>query len=350
MKPGNIFSRLWREEKGVAAAMAVMFLTGMVGVSALAVDLGVAYTAKAQLQNAADAAALAAADTMLGVDAQGNATAQPGQALSSAVQYSSMNQAIGVNAALKNPPGSDFIIGFWDMNTGGFDLNRTGLGLTDPNDLTAVTVKVRRDGQANTPVSTYFAKIFGINSINVSASSTAFRGYPQEVPEGTVDLPIAVLASAINGGSGPNCGESLTFHNNNDQNSEWTTFFTWPANNPNVDAYVNGSLPVPPLSIGDQINLTNGNLSNGTFADLAQRFNAEQVNGQWQVTLPVIAAPGMGANQGTVAGFCTFVITEVNLAPSKDLTGFLKCGVVIPSTPTGGSNYGSRASSSKLIY
>jgi Flp pilus assembly protein TadG len=350
MRAYRKFRSLWREEKGVAAAAMVVFLTGMVGVSALAVDLGVAYTAKAQLHNAADSAALAAADTMLGVGPNNNAVAQPGVALSTAVQFSSLNQAIGVNAALKNPPGADFTIGYWDSSKGAFDQNRTGLGLSNPNDLTAVSVKIRRDTQANTPVSTYFARIVGVEHINVSASSTAFRGFPEKVPAGTVDLPIAVLASAINGDDGPNCGQSLTFHSNGDQNAEWTTFFTWPANDPNVDAYVNGTLPIPALAIGDQIDLTNGNLSNGTFNDLAARFNAEQTNGQWQVTLPVIAAPGMGANLGAVAGFCTFVITEVNLAPSKDLSGFLKCGVVIPSTPTGGGNYGSRASSSKLIY
>lgn len=340
--------RLWREERGATAVMFTVFLTGSMGLVGASVDLGALYSAKAQLQNAADAAALAAANTMIGLDANNNAVAQTGTALASAQTYSAANQALGVALQLKNPPGDDFTIGFWDKDTGTFDPNRTGMGVSNPDNLTGVQVTVRRDNSANTPVSTFFAGIVGLPRVEMSAKSTAFLGWPGNVPAGTVDLPIAVLASAVAGGGTPDCGESLTFHANGDQNAEWTTFFTWPANNPNVDAYVTGDLQVPALQVGDEINLTNGNLSNGTFQDLQARFEANAVGGQWPVTLPVISAPGCGANQGTISGFATFVVTEVRTAPFKDLTGFLKCQAVVPSSGTGGGNYGSRATYSRL--
>jgi Flp pilus assembly protein TadG len=345
--PSRIISLL-RQERGATAVMFTVFLTGLVGLTGAAVDLGALYTAKAQLQNAADSAALAAANTMIGTNANNAAVAQPGTALSSAQTYSAANQALGVALQLKSPVGSDFTIGFWDSATGAFDPNRTGLGINNPDWLTGVQVKVRRDASANTPIKTFFAGIVGLKQVELSATSTAFLGFPGQVPAGTVDLPIAVISTAINNGNGPNCGTSLTFHSNNDQNSEWTTFFTWPANNPNVDKYVTGELPIPALKVGDQIDMTNGNLSNNTFQDLQNRFEANAVNGQWQVTLPVISAAGMGANLATVAGFCTFVITEVRKAPHKDLTGFLRCQMVVPSSGTGGGNFGSRATLSRL--
>ncbi len=346
--PSNL-RRLLHEERAATAVLFTVFLTAMVGLMGAAVDMGALYTAKAQLQNAADAAALAAANTMLGTNAQNLAVAQPGTALSTAQAFSADNQALGVNLPLKRPLGSDFTIGYWDSSTGAFDPSRTGLGITNPDWLTGVQVKVRRDNSANTPIHTFFAGIVGLKQVELTAQSTAFLGFPGQVPSGVVDLPIAVLSSAIGNGDGPVDGQPIVFHSSGDQNGEWTTFFTWPANNPNVDKYVDGTLPIPGLKVGDEINLTNGNLSNNTFQDLKDRFEANAVNGQWQVTLPVIGHVGCGANQSAVVGFTTYVITDVQLAPQKRVDGFIKTQTVVTDSSTGGGNYGARAAFSSLV-
>lgn len=340
--------RLWREERGVTAALTAISLTFMVGLSATAVDLGVAFTARNQLQNAADASALAAANTMIGIGAKDKAIAQPATALSTAGTIAGANKALGVNTNLKSPPGEDFVVGFYDTSVGDFDPDRTGLGISDPDDLTAARVRVRRDAQANTPVATYFARILGINQFEVSAVSTAYRGYPAGVPQGAVDLPIAVKDTALTNGDQPDCGKYLTFHSEGEENAEWTTFFTSPSNDNTVDDYVCGCREVPALSVGDQINVTNGNLSTSTWNHLRERFNDNKSSGQWQVTLPVVSDAG-AATTVNVVGFTTFVITEVRGAPYKDLTGFLKCEVVIPGSTTGGANFGSRSATAKLV-
>jgi Flp pilus assembly protein TadG len=323
-------------------------LTATIGLTASAVDLGMFYVAKAELQNAADAAALAAADTMVSYDANGNASTATGTALASARTISGANQAIGVNVPLKDPAGSDFTIGYWDTTTGDFDPNRTGMGILNPDDLTGVRVKIRRDDQANTPLDTYFAGIVGLRTLNLTATSTAFLGWSGQVPAGTVDLPIAVAASAITNNNLPDCGKSLTFHSENDENSEWTTFFTSPANNPNVDAYVTGDLEIPELKVGDQVNVINGNLSNSTFDDLKTRFDQNAVGGVWTVQLPVVTWDA-NSTVATISGFCNFSITEVRGAPDKDLTGTLACQMVIPNSSTGGGNYGTRATTSRMV-
>ncbi len=342
--------KLLRDDSGVTAALVAVSLTATVGMSAAAIDLGVLYSARSELQNAADSAALAAATTMFSVDSEHNVTVQTSTALSTADQFSRANKALGKALPLKSPPGDDFTIGFWDTDAGAFDPYRTGMGLTNPDDINAVQVRVRRDDQANTPVGTYFANIVGVPQVGMSAVSTAFRSYASSSPSGGTTLPIAVLDTAITSGGQPNCGEYLTFHSQNEQNAEWTTFFTWPSNDQNVDNYICGCLPSPELEVGDTIYVTNGNLSTNTWNDLRDNFNHNKgSDGTWTVTLPVVSAGGSSTSV-TVAGFTTFVITEVRGSPNKDLTGYLQCQTVLPGSTTGdGGNYGTRAATAKLI-
>ncbi len=345
MKPWNLLKRLWQEDRAATAALVALLITSLVGFTALAVDLGMLLTAKAQVQNAADSAALAAVDTMLAMDAQQNTIAQPTVALESAETFSSANQAMGVSLNLKDPPGDDFIIGYWDPEAGDFDYNRTGLGISNPDDLTGVRVTVRRDEQANTPVSTIFAKIMGVSEVAVKATSTAFLGYPGKVPKGAMLMPIAVSRSLATNGDGPNCGEELSIGQTS--GSYWTSFFTWPASNPNVDDYACGCLKSPEVKVGDSINITNGNLSNNTFGDLQDLFNAHETGGQWNVILPVIE-DGYSHGSAPVVGFAAFTVTEVNKAPQKNVIGVLACGIMVPNSTTGGQNFGARASTGKM--
>lgn len=278
-------TRLLREERGATAIFFTVFLTFALGLMGAAVDLGALATAKAQLQSAADAAAIAAADTMIGMS-NNTPIGQPYTALASAQTYAAANQALGVSLQLKNPPGADFTIGYWNPTTGAFQAGLTGMGITNANDLTGVQVTVRRDTSANTPVSTYFASIFGLNQVSLTATSTAFLGYPSQVPAGAMAMPIAVSQSLASNASGPTCGTVLSIGQNS--GSYWTSFFDSPCSNPAVDAYANGSKQAPLVNVGDSINITNGNLSNNTFGDLQAQFNAHAVGGQWTVVMPVI--------------------------------------------------------------
>lgn len=340
--------RLWREERGVTAPMTAIFLVALIGMLGAAVDLGALYSARGEVQNAADAAALAAANTMITWDANNLAIAHTDTALASAQNYSSRNRAQGVTLNLRQPVGDDFTIGYWDNQAGDFDLARTGMGLSDPDDITGVQVRVRRDDSANTPVRTFFSGIVGVNQVPIAATATAFLGWAGSAPAGGVDLPIAVDEDALKGDGDPFCGKEITFHSEQDENGSWTTFFDWPANSPTVDDYVCGCRETPQLDVGDMINITNGNLSNNVFQHLKQRFNNHAVNGQWTVTLPVYKS---GGNSGAVevVGFANMVITDVRTAPYKDVTGFLQCGTVVPNSVTGGPNFGARATVSRLV-
>jgi Flp pilus assembly protein TadG len=344
-------ARLWRQDRaGVATIIAVM-LSALLAMIAAGVDLGLLYTTKAELQNAADAAALAGAATLITWDASNHVSAQSDTALATAQQVALANQAGGVSLELLE---QDVTMGLWAASAAQFDPEHIGPS-SNPDYLSACRVVLRRDSLANGPVGTLFAGVVGLTQVPITATATAHLGYAGDVPAGTVDLPIAIKDTALQGGSGPNCGESIEFHAEGNENAEWTTFFTSPANDPHVMDYLNGTLPMPALNLGDQVNVTNGVLSNNVFNTLADLFqsrgtdtNGDGVADEWVVMVPVISGGG-GASTATIAGFAHLKITQVRPAPDKDLIATLECGMVAPGSSTGGGNYGTRAATPKLV-
>jgi len=326
----------WRSDRGAVAALVAVLLPASLGLVGAAVDLGVLYTARQQLKNAADASALAAASTMVTADSQGNAVVDTAGAYSEAVKYAGLNKSIEKNLMLL---ANDYVAGKWDAVSRAF----SSTGGSNPDDLTAVQVTLRRDELANSPVSTWFAKILGIDQVSMRATSVAYVGSAGVIPRDGVDLPIAVSQDAVApGGNGPNCGGALEFHSEPDETAQWTTFFKWPANTNTVDDYICHCLTPPELAVGDVINITNGNLANSVFNHLQQEFYRHRQNGEWPVVLPVVAN-GPSNNQREVTGFMTFVITEVNAAPDKNVRGYLKCGMVASGSKVGGKDFGTRA-------
>lgn len=344
--------RLLKGERAGVAAVAAIMLTVMVGMIGAVVDLGLLYATKNELQNAADAAALAGASTLVTYDQDRNVMAQPDVAITTAQQVALANQALGVNLQLRL---EDITLGLWVEPDKDFDPDHIGPS-SDPNYLSACRVVVRRDNLANSPVSTIFAGAVGFSVVNVTALSTAELGYAGSVGDGMVDLPIAVKDDALTSDGSPICGQTISFHSENDENAEWTSFFTSPSNDPNVRDYVDGTLSVPALQVGDEVNVINGNLSTHTFDALADRFQSEgtDLDGDgnadaWQVLLPVIGGTSSGASSATIVGFAHLIITEVRNAPYKEITGVLQCGLVVPGSTTGGGNFGSRATTPKLV-
>ena len=306
---------------------------------------------RAELQNAADAAALAGAGTLITWGEDYSVSAQPEVALAQAMAMAYQNTSQGINLELAL---EDITLGLWQEDAHAFDPDNIGAS-SDPNNLSACRVIVRRDLTINSPVPTIFLGILGIDTVNVSAMSTGHLGWAGTVETGQVDLPIAVKEQALTGG-GLICGEAIEFHSENDENGEWTSFFTYPSNDPNVKKYVNGTHETPSLEVGDQINIINGNLSNNTFDALADRFQSEgtDLDGDgtadwWKVLLPVIGDDGSGATTATVVGFATMIIHEVQTAPDKNIVATLQCGMVVPGSKTGGGNFGSRAATPVLV-
>ena len=135
-----------RNERGQAAVLTVMFLAALFGAMALVLDVGSWFREQRATQSAADAAALAGAQAL--PDSPGSSTAL-------ATQY------LGSNGG----------------GAGEYSFSSTKLA----ND--TITVKVTREAES------MFARIFGIDSVDVSAKASARTG---SVDRARYAAPIAV--------------------------------------------------------------------------------------------------------------------------------------------------------------
>jgi Flp pilus assembly protein TadG len=171
--------------RGAIVVLGVILLTLLVGMLAFSIDIGYTVAVRAELQNAADAAALAAAQRLQDPFVQYYAPGQiaqnsiytaavtdsttPTSPICTAQQFAAKNTAGGVNITV---PTSDISFSYWDGQNAFVPASYPG---NFPNTVTVVT---RRDSVANGPLALFFAQIFGITSteLTATASATIFAG------------------------------------------------------------------------------------------------------------------------------------------------------------------------------
>jgi Flp pilus assembly protein TadG len=158
------------------AAMLMAFLTGML---AFSIDVGYVCYVQGELQDAADAAALAGVEQLQsplvayyipGANQQSiyntvtTDTSHSSSPIPTAQRYAYYNQAGGVKVRV---PSSDISFSFYNGTT--FSAPSYANGLF-PN---TVTVTTRRDSNANGPLSLFFGPIFGISTVSLTATASA---------------------------------------------------------------------------------------------------------------------------------------------------------------------------------
>lgn len=229
-------------EKGVTLLVVAAGLVFLLGMCALAIDLVTGYLARVQCQRAADAAALAGAKVLAnscattgGCSAGG---AQEALATQSAVAIAGQNPVMGLA-----PTASTIGTVFTYPNS------------TEPQ----ITVTVYRDSNHKDALPTLFAKIFGIDTMNISANATAEAFNPagsnQQITVGCVkpflvpncdpNFPVPALVGGVQNPAGnPNCvcgGQGVTqgdcpvgFGSTYDM-----SYYVYPPTSPNAGQVVN---------------------------------------------------------------------------------------------------------------
>jgi Flp pilus assembly protein TadG len=163
--------------EGVVLPLAALFFVVILGMAAFAIDIGYMICVESQLQNAADASALAGALALMDPYLQYSYPNQTSSAkatilanalssaTSSAQKLAALNKAGDISSLTANA--SDIVCGFLDaQNT----FSPTPPDSRFPN---SVQVTLRRDNQANTPLGLFFAPIFGKTSANLTAMAQA---------------------------------------------------------------------------------------------------------------------------------------------------------------------------------
>ena len=269
------------EERGAVAVTVAILSVVLFSIAALALDISNAMVARNELQNVADASALAGA-RQLGLIYQAlpqgtpyttyqlNSPAVVTDAVQSvALQNQARQVAISIDSA-------DIVIGVWNSST------RT---LTPGNiGVTGVRVTARRDGSANGPVATWLAGIMGINQMNVVATATAALTGTGTLAPGEANAPFGLDELIFTNPA--YCGTPIQFYptNNPPQGcAGWQTFLESPPNANTEKQIVSGLTSNPPryttpeISAGvTSLEYIGGNVQS-VFPYLKNLFNAKKV-------------------------------------------------------------------------
>lgn len=144
-----------RDERGSVVVTVAIMIAVLLGVAALAVDTGYAYSVKTRLSATADAAALAAVSELP------DATA----AQATALEYVEKNMPAAQNGTVL--AAADIATGYWDKATRTF-----ASGVTPLN---AVRVTARRSSDNGNALGLLFARVMGFAETDISVTSLAGR-------------------------------------------------------------------------------------------------------------------------------------------------------------------------------
>ena len=342
-------------QRGVVAMSVALMTTVLIGVAAIAIDVGHALLTRTQLQSVADGAALAAG-RQLGLTYIGLPFIEQqdmGRAITGMEQAQIL--AMVTTTAYENPAsdvqnmsidtGNDVQLGTWDFTAKTFTPT-----VVRPN---AISVTARRDGNVNGPISTFFAGVFQVNSMDVAATAVAALGtVGGPAAPGAMDAPFGISEDWFTGTA--QCGDSITFSPTGTQGgcAGWHTFEESPANAKKlrdiVDDIAAGNFTSPPVYPGQtQFTFTGGTVASA-FPNLINLFNTAKVwnpntsQYEWQTKLPVYEANGCANPSGpvTIVGFANAVVTNVQAAPQKIINAQVQCDTYFDaapdSTPLGG--------------
>jgi Flp pilus assembly protein TadG len=335
-------SRTDREPRGVTIILVVVVLAVIGGFMALALNVGHLMMVRGQLQNGADAAALAAARDLNGTQAGIDTARATAKDFAGRHSTDASNRIVIADA--------DIVFGNWN-----YDRRTFNAAETDPSRINAVRVHTGRESSDLNAVPVHARFLPGPAQVDVTAEAIAAAGVPC-----TADCPVpfALPDCELEDADGKiNCDAKRTFKNDLDDNICFTNLtdmtvgdppdpVTGEGGNPDQPA---GTAPTPPcnggagnecassiitsatcapVEKGDEIKLANGNDANSKVAEALQALIQAKTGDPWaelEVIAPVIYTPdcstGLKCNQtGYVRGFAKFTVKVVqNDNPLKPL-------------------------------
>lgn len=328
------------QERGSVTLWFLLTFTALLIIGAFAIDLPVVFTVGGELQNGADAAALAGAGAL----SQGN-TSGPNWAAAA----SSANAAIVLNTSGGTRLSSGTVTaGYWDVAASSPTLLAPGKvtlpapagQLLEP----AVQVTISRNATSNGGlVSLLLGSLLGVPTTAESATSVAAIAPPSAVPAGAL-FPMVMdqcvynqyWDSTKNAPKVDAAGQPYEFEVGNGQEygasceaGQWTSFLVVANNTPTVVNLIDNGNPTP-LSIGDSIYIEPGvkaavykSIPTGTTVLMPVGTQIEN-----KTFVPVIA-------------FAAFHIDNAYQG-AKYITGHFVAGYTMPTQGTGVSatNYG----------
>jgi Flp pilus assembly protein TadG len=167
-------SSLLKDDRGAVAPITIVMLVAFFALLAIVTDLGHLMLVRSQLQNAADAGALAGAGALSPYTSSGPNWAAGQKAAIATVQANKADTYWLSTATVQT--------GYWDTTwtpaTAPASLLSTGI-VPGPTNVPAVKVSIQKIGGSNNgPVALTFGQIFGISTVKVAAHATAMLSPP----------------------------------------------------------------------------------------------------------------------------------------------------------------------------
>lgn len=313
-------------QRGISTVLLAVALIMLMAFAALAVDGGSLYVAKNELQNAADAGALAGARVLYtedgsSVNAGANAVAQQ-----TAVSNDSQGSPVEIVSVRRGhwsfatrtftPNPSLEPVDLFSATTEELDLNL--------NFINAVEVVTQRDA---TPVQAIFGTVLGFNGYSVPARAVAYLGFAGSLDKGDADQPIGLCKEALMNGGEYDCSVGRFIPSNDSSSMSdtggWTTLeqYTDGAANANeVRSLVCGDGNDVALNYGDDIQTVNGQVQTAFQALYDCWVESTNQNEPWNMTLPVFECPdgSIGPSNRLVGAVNLNVVWIVNQANNID--------------------------------
>lgn len=322
----------------VLILVALLLLFVLLGFAAFAIDFGYSYVVKNELQNAADAAALAGASVLFRSNQHCVASGRPYVCCSGArtgscdpgvIDSNNVTETARAVAALNssggNPVPAPIIeIGHYAFASspgipGTFSAAAPAYTYTQLSDWQTQSFSAL-NGNANfinavratvsrTDVPRFFSRIWSSSDLAITAQAVAYIGFAGNLLPGEADQPIAICKQSIVDGDGNyTCNTGRMLNSGNDaathNTAAWTNF-TQPCETANADdmkKMICATGNPKSIVFGQGIGATGG-VQDVTITALRNCFDPARRTEPWSLTLPVIDCPGNNpSNCSTVVG------------------------------------------------
>lgn len=336
------------KQKGAVTLLVALTLPILIGAAALAVDMAHLHVVRNELQNDADAAALAGARVLYN-STTGSTDLSLAQAQAQAAI--ALNRATGIQLTEGRVQ-----TGYWNLTGSATSLQ--GLPMTPTvNDAPAVQVTVRKaEGQNSGPVRTFLAGILGTSTVPLQATAVAGVTSPGRA---SLTFPVAMSqcmyqkfwnmsAQPPAPVNDPKTGKPYVFkigslyHYDNCDSGQWTALnFSGKGAN-TIDQILAHDQelfdpPPPMLSIGDTVFMDSGSKTS-LYKAVEQCIKAKEYPCN-TVVMPVLDQVVAGTN-ATITGFACLKILGADGGNQKFIE--VQMSNTCPPIPSGGvgPNYG----------
>lgn len=325
MKFSSIYKSIFYEDKGsVAIITAVVLFFVLIGVAALAIDIGRLATTKNELQNIADAGALAGAGEL------GDRYYNGKYPSDNNWDWDDLRKVASDTGFENKIDGKNVIIRYEDINFGWWD--GVAFANSGPNVQNAVKVIARKDNVANNPISTFFSNILGIDYFEPNALAIAAISARTEWEPGEVTMPFGISQEwfeHMHGYGNGICGGDIKLHPSSggqltDGCAGWTIFSDRVPNPTRLEQEV--FIPIieevfvsPAIIAGETVFRFDTGVSGGAISDpsgqhykFGNLFDDMKEDGKWSGTVLVYEAPCGSIQNETIVGVTNITVTGVD--------------------------------------